>query len=168
MEHEATSGLLVRPATPDNLDRILQIEQESFTAPWSRKAFEVELSGNPFGRFYVAQVEAEEKKSVVGYVCVWIVFEELRLMNLAVAPPARRRGIGRELLEHALRVGLVQGARRALLEVRASNATALALYERAGFVPKACRARYYSKPVEDAVLMEMDPLLVMDPVANSR
>jgi [ribosomal protein S18]-alanine N-acetyltransferase len=98
-------------------------------------------------------------------------------MNLAVTSSARRQGIGRDLLRHALRLGLKQGACRALLEVRASNAPALALYEGAGFTRKAVRMKYYTNPVEDAVLMEMVPLQIKvkaeaepqpQPLANKR
>ncbi|MES4786770.1 MAG: hypothetical protein C4294_14145 [Nitrospiraceae bacterium] len=68
--------------------------------------------------------------------------------------------MGRELLRCALVFGLEQGANRALLEARASNDAARSLYERMGFRRVAVRRKYYSNPVEDAVLMEMDPLVL--------
>ena len=77
-------------------------------------------------------------------------------MTLAVEPSARRRGLGRTLLRHAMALGRSQGATRGLLEVRASNAAALALYEQEGFQRTAVRERYYANPVEDAVLMERE------------
>jgi ribosomal-protein-alanine N-acetyltransferase len=123
--------------------------------------FEVELTDNPFARFLTAHIEnadqiSEVSRELVGYVCFWVVFEELRMMNLAVAPHVRHRGIGRWLLQQAMTMGLEQGARRALLEVRASNSPALALYERAGFSRSGMRTKYYTNPVEDAVLMELE------------
>ncbi|HKN88541.1 MAG TPA: ribosomal protein S18-alanine N-acetyltransferase, partial [Nitrospiraceae bacterium] len=95
-------------------------------------------------------------RDLVGYVCFWVVFEELRMMNLAVAPRVRRRGIGRWLLQQALAMGREEGARRALLEVRVSNQPAVALYQYAGFSRSGIRTKYYTNPVEDAVLMELE------------
>ena len=74
-------------------------------------------------------------------------------MNLAVRPEARRHGIGLALVLHALAAAVAQGARTALLEVRASNAAALAMYRKLGFVQKSVRKGYYSHPREDAVIM---------------
>jgi ribosomal-protein-alanine N-acetyltransferase len=149
------AGLLIERATERDLDRILRIEQESFSAPWTRKMFEAELTQNPFGRLYVARA-AEAPQDLVGYVCFWAVFEELRLMTLAVEPSRRRQGIGRALLHEALALGRAEGATKALLEVRASNTAAVQMYEESGFRRTAVRARYYVNPVEDAVLMERD------------
>jgi len=123
--------------------------------------FEVELTDNPFARFLTAHIENADQvptgsRGLVGYVCFWVVFEELRMMNLAVAPHVRRRGIGRWLLQQALTMGREEGARRALLEVRVSNHPAVALYEYAGFSRSGVRSKYYTNPIEDAVLMELE------------
>ncbi|HKE62606.1 MAG TPA: ribosomal protein S18-alanine N-acetyltransferase, partial [Nitrospira sp.] len=98
-------------------------------------------------------------ESIVGYLCYWIVFEEVRLMNLAVIESMRHRGIARSLVTAALQAGLSQSAHRALLEVRASNQVAQALYRAFGFRQTAVRPKYYNNPVEDAVLMELDPIV---------
>jgi ribosomal-protein-alanine N-acetyltransferase len=151
-------GLLVERATARDLDHILRIEQASCSTPWTRKMFEVELSENPFGHLYVARRGGAEgpEGGLIGYVCFWVVFEEFRLMTLAVDPSLRRQGFGRALLRRAMALGRAQGATRALLEVRASNAAALGLYEQEGFRRVGIRARYYANPVEDAVLMERE------------
>jgi ribosomal-protein-alanine N-acetyltransferase len=154
-----TADLMIDPATPEDLDRLLQIAQESFSSPWTRKMFQAELTGNQFSRFIVARMSSSEgepgmARAVIGYLCFWLVFEELRLMDLAVAPAARRRGVARALVSHALRVGRESGASRAILEVRASNQAAQSLYEHFGFRSMARRVNYYSSPTEDAVLME--------------
>jgi len=151
------------PASAEMLTDILAIEEACFSAPWSRKILEAELIGNQFAHFLVAMTqEATEPRhgNIVGYHCFWIVFEELRLMNLAVRESMRRQGIGRALAREAIGFGLAQGATRAVLEVRASNVAAQSLYCRTGFVPFGVRRQYYSNPLEDAVLMEMAPLLL--------
>lgn len=126
---------------------------------------EGELSGNPFAHFLVARPRREEeasKQAILGYLCYWIVFEEVRLMNLAVIESMRHRGIARSLVSTALRTGVSQSAHRAVLEVRASNRAAQALYQGFGFSQTAVRPKYYTNPVEDAVLMELGPIVVGD------
>jgi [ribosomal protein S18]-alanine N-acetyltransferase len=159
--HRTLDSLILEPGTVQHLDAIMRIEESSFSAPWTRRMFEVELTDNPFARFLTAHIENaaplhERLPVLVGYVCFWIVFEELRMMNLAVAPHVRHRGIGRWLLQQALTMGREQGARRALLEVRVSNQPAVALYERVGFSRSGVRTKYYTNPIEDAVLMELE------------
>ena len=122
---------VIEPATVEALPDILQIEDSCFSAPWTRKMLEAELSGNPFAHFLLAKrVTPGEAGSVtiVGYLCFWVVFEEVRLMNLAVIESMRRKGIARTLVSRALELGVAQAAVRALLEVRASNYAAHSLY----------------------------------------
>lgn len=138
------------------VDELARLEKACFSAPWTRKMMEAELTGNPFARFLVARDPAGR---LVAYHCFWIVFEELRLMNLAVSESMRRQGIARTLVSEALRMGQAEAATRAVLEVRASNQAAQALYRQFGFVPVSTRPKYYAHPVEDAVLMTMDPLV---------
>jgi ribosomal-protein-alanine N-acetyltransferase len=97
--------------------------------------------------------------SIVGYLCFWVVFEEVRLMNLAVIESMRHKGIARALVLQALEVGLVEAAMRAVLEVRASNHAAHALYRNLGFRDVTTRPTYYTNPIEDALLMELDPIV---------
>lgn len=165
IKNQPSSRVHIESATPQACDQILRIEQDSFSAPWTRRMFEAELDGNPFSHFYVARsvhegCEGAERGEVVGYVCFWVVFEELRFLNLAVDRSVRRRGIARELVRHALAFGRDRGAVRAVLEVRASNQAARCMYEQAGFHQLGTRAKYYTNPVEDAILMGMDLLKV--------
>jgi len=150
------------PATTDMLAEILEIEEACFSAPWTRKMFEAELTGNQFAYCLVAMTQEvlPPHRNIVGYHCFWIVFEELRLMNLAVRESMRRQGVGWSLAREAINCGMRQGATRAVLEVRASNEVAQSLYRMMGFVPIGIRRQYYSNPVEDAVLMEMVPLIL--------
>ena len=153
----------IEPATLESLSEILKIEEACFSAPWTRKMLEAELSGNPFAHFLVARRAGRSDASsepIVGYLCYWIVFEEVRLMNLAVIESMRHRGIAKSLVATALGTGMSQSAHRAVLEVRASNQAAQRLYEGFGFSHTAVRPKYYTNPVEDAVLMELDPIVI--------
>ena len=153
---------IIEPATVESLPDILQIEEACFSAPWTRKMLQAELSGNPFAHFLLAkQVPPGEAGSIslVGYLCFWVVFEEVRLMNLAVIESMRHKGIARALVIQALEVGLAQAARCAVLEVRASNHAAHALYSGLGFRDVTIRPTYYTNPIEDALLMELDPIV---------
>ncbi|HEY7128970.1 MAG TPA: ribosomal protein S18-alanine N-acetyltransferase [Nitrospira sp.] len=153
----------IEPATLGSLSEILKVEEACFSAPWTRKMLEAELGGNPFAHFLVARQEGTpdaSAESVLGYLCYWIVFEEVRLMNLAVIESMRHRGIAKSLVATALQTGMSQSAHRAVLEVRASNQAAQRLYEGFGFSQTAVRPKYYANPVEDAVLMELDPIAV--------
>jgi ribosomal-protein-alanine N-acetyltransferase len=153
---------VIELATVEALQDILQIEEACFSAPWTRKMLEAELSGNPFAHFLLAkQVPSGEAGSVsiVGYLCFWVVFEEVRLMNLAVIESMRHNGIARALVTQALAVGLTQAAMCAVLELRASNHAAHALYRSIGFRDVTIRPTYYTNPIEDALLMELDPIV---------
>ena len=157
-----SASVIIEPATSGVLDEVLAIEQACFSAPWTRKMLAAELSGNQFAHFLVAKCPDPLSGSlaVAGYFCFWIVFEEVRLMNLAVLAPFRRQGVATKLVCTALQTGMERGATRAMLEVRVSNHEAQTLYHRLGFRQTARRARYYDNPEGDAVLMEMAPLQV--------
>ncbi len=148
------------PAVSTDLGTMVSIEQESFPTPWTRLMFEAELSGNPFGRVYVARGASSPDlvEELLGYICYWVVFEELRFLNVAVRESARRQGIGRQLSEFAIKDGIKNQTKRALLEVRTSNAVARNMYECLGFHSYGSRKAYYTNPTEDAILMER-PLL---------
>jgi ribosomal-protein-alanine N-acetyltransferase len=155
----------IQPATLDDISDILRIEEACFSAPWTRKMVEAELRGNPFAHFLIAQELCPGQPRpapVIGYLCYWIVFEEVRLMNLAVIESKRRAGIAKHLVTAALQQGLAQAAARAVLEVRSSNLAAQNLYAGFGFLRKSLRKLYYTNPVEDAVLMELEPLTLED------
>src|SRR6185295_4203030 len=94
----------------------------------------------PWARVWVAR---DERRQAVGYLLFWHVVDEVHVINVAVAPASLRKGIGRALVEHLLSYARTNAASKILLEVRASNAAAIALYERAGFTRFNTRAQYY-------------------------
>lgn len=141
-------GIRIEPMRERDLDRVMEIEKICFSSPWSRRMFLSEISDNPFSTSLVAR----DLSRVVAYICFWIVFDEVHLMNLAVHPSERRHGLAQELLQVALEKGKRQGARVATLEVRRSNEAAKRLYERNGFAVVSVRKHYYTDPKEDALL----------------
>ena len=138
----------IRTMISADLDEVLVIEQASFRTPWNREHFESELSGRHSFPFV-----AVREGTVVGYVCLMSLFEEAQILDIAVSPQQRGRGIARLLMEHACAVAREKKAEVLTLEVRASGAAAIGLYRHAGFRQVGIRANYYDS-TEDALLME--------------
>jgi [ribosomal protein S18]-alanine N-acetyltransferase len=140
--------LIIRPMATSDLEDVMAIELVSYPAPWKREHFLQEIH-SPLSFPSVAVVDGR----VVGYLCLMSLFEEAQIMNIAVAPQQRGRGVGRQLIEHAIAAAREKGAEMLVLEVRESNAAAIALYESFGFVRYFVRKGYYEGK-EDAILME--------------
>ena len=136
--------------TEAQIDDVLVIEEAAFTSPWTRAMYLAELENHGVSFCFLAR---DDDGRAVGFCSVWRVADELHINNLAVLPEVRRGGIGSALLEHVLRHGADSGAQRATLEVRQSNDAARILYERFGFTVAGVRRGYYSKPVEDALVL---------------
>jgi [ribosomal protein S18]-alanine N-acetyltransferase len=150
---------VMRTATVADLEALVSLEEVCFAVPWSRKSFEAELHGNPFSHILVVPGPIETPDvSLVAYICVWVIFEEVRFLNLAVHPQVRRQGLGKQLILQALRIGIDQGCSRGMLEVRHSNRAARTLYESFKFKEYATRNSYYTNPTEDAILMSLEPI----------
>ena len=105
----------------------------------------------PWARLRAAR---DESGALLGYTLFWHVVDELQLLNVAVAIPARRRGVGRALMNDLVAYARTHGVARILLEVRAGNAAAIALYEQLGFLEFNVRERYYADD-EDAIEMSL-------------
>ena len=148
--------LRIEQMTRTDLPEVLAIERSSFANPWSQACFEREME-KPYASLQVARLTGVEKGNpVMGYICFWLVADEIQITNLAVHPGYRRLGIGKRLLLDTLAVGYSTGARSAVLEVRVSNRPALLLYEGYGFVAVQRRPRYYFESREDALVMRLD------------
>lgn len=142
-----------RVTSEDGLDGVLALDELCFHRPWTRAEYERELADPGRCFLYVAV----EDGRTVGYCSFWRIFDEVHLNNFAVHPSWRRRGVGRALLAHVLDEAARLGAPKATLEVRASNAPAIAMYEAGGFRRAAVRRAYYTHPVEDALILWRDP-----------
>ncbi len=139
----------IEQMTPCHISQIAALEKLCFSDPWPEAAIASELD-NPLSLWLVA-VEGER---LAGYVGSQTVVDESDMMNIAVHPDFRRRGIA-EALVTALVTGLdARGSRCLALEVRASNAPAIALYEKLGFSQAGLRKNYYRNPKEDALILK--------------
>jgi len=145
-------ALVFRPMTGVDLTAVLAIEQRSFPTPWSRASFEKEL-GTTWARLTVAEERHVAGTRLVGYTCTWRVVDDVQLLNAAVHPACRGRGLGRALVRRVLDEAATERARTVLLEVRAGNQTARRLYAALGFQGVRVRRGYYG-PGQDAIVME--------------
>jgi len=146
-----SSSFFIEEIRPHDLDEIIAIEQVSFPTPWPRQVFDIELkSSRSFKR--VSKMDG----IVVGYIIAWKIHDEVHILNLAVHPEHRRKGIGQALLNACLGYFLNKGIKSAILEVRVRNRNAIKLYEKIGFRPIGLRRKYYSDTGEDALVMKLD------------
>ena len=138
-----------------DLNAIEEIEQTSYPTPWSRSMFASELA-KP-SSICLGAVEAE-KEELVGYLIISRYVDAWHVMNIAVAPEHRRRGIARSLMERLFEVTARDARRGYTLEVRVSNEAAIRLYEELGFKTRGIRRGYYTDNREDALVMWKDPV----------
>lgn len=149
-----TDEVYLTPMMPIHLDRVMEVEEACFSAPWQKSTFHQEITGNPFALYIVAMAGEE----VAGYAGTWLVLDESHITNIAVAPRWQRRGIAKKLMEYLLKVSLKQGANRITLEVRQSNLAAQKLYTEFGFSAAGIRRGYYTDNKEDALIMWLDDI----------
>lgn len=145
-------GIIIREMHTADLPEVLGIEHICFTTPWDIRSFEYELDYKDT----ILKV-AVLNNQIIGYVCVRTILDVTHILNLAVLPEFRRRGIGSMLLRDALNElkRLKPDINLITLEVRESNAAAIKLYEKFGFKVMGKRISYYDKPRENAVIMEL-------------
>jgi ribosomal-protein-alanine N-acetyltransferase len=135
------------------IDRLMEIENEAFARPWSRVDYLTEVR-RPIAHL-LAIVEGEKLLAYAGF---WQVMDEAEINNVAVAAEWRSKGLGKALMLGVLDMARLLGCLRVNLEVRQSNAAAIAVYEKCGFKAVGLRPGYYEDNHEDAVLMSADLL----------
>lgn len=140
----------LRPMAEDDVPRVAEIERRAYAFPWREPTFHDCLRVGH--RCFVLELDG----MIVGYGLFSLVFEECHLLNLCIDPDFQGRGLGRLLLRRLCRIAAGAGAERIYLEVRPSNAVALALYRGEGFAEIGRRPRYYpaERGREDAIVME--------------
>ncbi len=141
----------IREMTKADIDEVLEIEEASFPTPWSGESFAREID-NPCSFCHVALAG----DVLIGYACASRILDEGHILNLAVRPDYRGRGIGKLLALSVLAKLVSSGCREVFLEVRTSNRTARRLYESLGFRMVGLRKGYYPLPREDAIIMKKE------------
>lgn len=149
-----SKGMVIRPMTLEDIDGVMAVEMDAFQTPWSRSAFEEELTQNRLARYLVAEADG----AILGYAGTWLVINEAHVTNVAVSSQRRREGIGRLLMEHLMDLAVQNGSGSMTLEVRVSNEAARNLYRQLGFVEAGLRKNYYSETKEDALILWREKL----------
>jgi ribosomal-protein-alanine N-acetyltransferase len=132
------------------LSDLLLIEKGSFVHPWTEGDFFSELSKSPPTIFVIGNGPTG---SILGYICFWVIADEIQILNLAVHPASRRQGLGRRLLTFLLALAREKKVLKVFLEVRPSNQEALDLYRSLGFETLYRRPHYYEADGEDALVL---------------
>ena len=142
----------ITPMEASHIPEIAALEAANFSAPWDEASIRAELD-DPLALWLIAE---GGDGAVLGYVGSQTCFEDADILNVAVLPAARRRGIAEALMLELERRLRPKGAERITLEVRASNLPALRLYEKLGYSQVGLRKNYYEKPREDALILQKE------------
>ncbi len=146
-----TTPVVERLSCTEDLDAVLGIEDASFNNPTTREWYEQELKRPEVCFIYVLRIP---ESPVAAFCAFWLIVDQVHINNLAVRPELRGRGLGSQLLEAVIVEAAHLGAVELTLEVRPSNTPALQLYKSAGFTQQTVRKNYYTKPVEDALVLK--------------
>ena len=143
--------MMIVKMNESHVSQVAELEKICFSDPWSEKSVASELS-NPLSLWLVA----EEEGRVAAYIGSQTVMDETDMMNVAVHPDFRRQGLGEQLVTQLVEQLKEKGSHCLLLEVRASNAPAIGLYEKLGFAQIGRRKNYYRNPREDALILRKE------------
>jgi [ribosomal protein S18]-alanine N-acetyltransferase len=148
-EHPGQSPVIARMVEAD-LDDVMDIERESFKAPWSRSVFMEELV-REWAHLWV--LRPADGGPVAAFINFWLVRDEIHILNVAVHPRFRRAGYASQLLQSTIEFAWKKRVRYLTLEVRRSNNGAIKLYRSFDFKPIGIRPNYYAEDKEDAIVM---------------
>jgi ribosomal-protein-alanine N-acetyltransferase len=149
-------SLTIRRMTVEDVPAAHELDVSSFSLPWPERSLRFEVTDNPAARCWAAELDSR----LVGMLVLWMIVDEAHIATIATHPDYRRQGIAKRLLVKALEFAQTEGARSALLEVRAGNRAAQEMYRKFGFEVVGRRERYYKDNYEDAVLMTLPRLPV--------
>ena len=140
---------MIRIMKEEDLPVVLELEEQLFTSTWKLDDFLYELNENPFSQMFVL----EENSEIIGYMGLWIIFEQAQLTNLAVNKKYQGQGYGRKILDEGIKMCQDAGCEIMTLEVRQSNIPAKSLYSSMGFEKVTVKKDYYQDNHEDADVM---------------
>ncbi len=139
----------IRMMTAEDIDDVLQVEQLSFPAPWTREMFVFEMTENEHAAYLVGELDDQ----IIAYCGAWFVVDQATITNIAVLPAFRGRKFGEQMMLTMLDLARGNFIENISLEVRVSNETAQNLYRKLGFQSGGIRKRYYVDNNEDALVM---------------
>jgi ribosomal-protein-alanine N-acetyltransferase len=143
--------MIIRKMRAPDLPTVTHIDELCFSQPWPPEAFDHEMDNND-ARCWVAELNG----SVIAALVLWRVLDEAHIATIAVHPDLRRQGVGKLLLENAMKAAYSEGARIFHLEVRTTNLAAQKLYQAFGYEIVGRRPKYYKDNGEDALLLTLD------------
>ena len=143
--------MMITEMNATHVAQVAELEKICFADPWSEKSVASELEN-----IWALWLVAVDDDRVMGYIGSQTSIDETDVMNVAVHPDFRRRGIAEELIKTLVAELKKKGSHALMLEVRASNASAIALYEKLGFLQVGCRKNYYRNPKEDALILRKE------------
>ncbi|WP_100012604.1 ribosomal protein S18-alanine N-acetyltransferase [Lentibacillus sediminis] len=141
--------LVIRRMDLTDVDQVMEVEQATFSSPWTAEIFHQEIGHNQHAHYFVLELE----KKIIGYAGAWIVVDDAQITNIAVDPAYRGNKFGEKLFRFTIQQIMMHGAVRLSLEVRVSNIAAQKLYRKFGLVPGGVRKNYYADDQEDALVM---------------
>lgn len=142
------NNITIFPMTYEDIDDVLAISFLSFPISWSRESFITELENN-----FAYYVVAKSNNIITGFGGTWIIIDESHITNIAVHPSFRGLGIGELILKSLIDLGISHFISSMTLEVRASNAIAISLYNKLDFKEEGRRKKYYEDNGEDALIL---------------
>jgi ribosomal-protein-alanine N-acetyltransferase len=150
MINKSFTGIVIRPMEIDDLKKVLEIEKQSFSIPWTYDLFFSELTRNKYARYFIL----EKANEVIGYFGLWHKVSRFHITNIAIIEKLRRKGYGRKLLKFIEKIAATHRIKKISLEVRKSNRIAQDMYRKYGYKVIRVLENYYQEEKEDALVME--------------
>ena len=150
MINKSTTGIVLRPMEINDLEKVLEIEKQSFCVPWTQDLFISELTRNKYARYFVLVKDND----VVGYLGLWHKGSSFHITNIAITEKLRRRGYGEKFLKFIEKIAVIYRIKKISLEVRRSNYIAQDMYRKYGYKVMRVLRNYYQEEREDALVME--------------
>ena len=147
--------ITIRKMEVSDIERVIEIDQSSFSLPWPKNSFLFELTRNEASRPWVVETPDH---ILAGMAVNWLILDELHVATIATDPAYRQHRIGLRLMVHCLCTAAAEGAVRSFLEVRRGNLAARSLYKKLGYLEDGVRPRYYVDNHEDAILMSLQKI----------
>ncbi|APC47118.1 ribosomal protein S18-alanine N-acetyltransferase [Virgibacillus halodenitrificans] len=141
--------IVIRKMHIIDVDAVMEVENATFSTPWTTDIFYQELVDNDYAHYFVMEAD----KKIIGYVGLWLVIDDAQITNIAIMPGYRGNKLGEKLFGFTIQQILLLGGTRLSLEVRKSNTIAQRMYRKFGLVPGGIRKNYYTDNQEDAIVM---------------